>query len=124
MTAQIHLTLQMLACLSHKIVCTDQFNNHHNSTSAHSTSLRLAFLANIQQRRTLERDFIALNITNTQCPAYQKYTGTLQNTFSNSRYGVCIRGLAPGYHCSLCTIVSNKLDSGKAQEDKLSQSGL
>jgi len=27
MTAQIHLTLQMLACLSHKIVCTDQFNN-------------------------------------------------------------------------------------------------
>ena len=35
-----------------------------------------------------------------------------------------VSALEGGYHGSLCTIVSNKLDSGKVQEDKLTQSGL
>ena len=53
---------------------------YYYSIGTHSTSLWLAFLANIQQRRALEHGFIVLNSTSTHCHAYQKYTGSLQKT--------------------------------------------
>ena len=60
---KIHLIMWMLICFSHKIVHHHWFDSttgHYNSTS---TSLCSAFLASVQQGRTLECSFRVLNST-------------------------------------------------------------
>ena len=63
-------------CLAQLI---DSTTGPYNSPGTHSTSLYLALLASVEQRIALERAFIELYDTSTQCHAYQKYTRNLQN---------------------------------------------
>ena len=57
----------------------DSTTRHYStcSTYTHSTSLRLAFLASVQQGRALEHGFIVLNSVSMH--AYWKYTRNLWN---------------------------------------------
>ena len=57
----------------------DSPTRHHTNTGAHSSSLRLSFLAIVQQVRALECAFVVLNSTSTHCHAYRKYTGSLRS---------------------------------------------
>ena len=102
---KIHWIMQMLACLSHKVVhhWSTQQLDITNSTGMHSTGLWSAFLTSIQQGRALECAFVALNSTGIHCHAYRKYTRSLRNTgvsIIRTHIGGPMMSAIEGFHCS------------------------
>ena len=89
----------------------DSPTGHCTNTGMHSFSLWLFFPAIVQQRRPVERAFVALNGTSMHCHAYWKYTRNLwskdtsftQDTLDGTN-GVCIIEVplymvVPGFLC-------------------------
>ena len=96
----VHLPL-MQVCPPQLI---DSTTGYYNNIGSHSSSLWSAFLASVQQGRTLERTFVALNSMGVHCHAYQKYTRSLRNTnasFIWTRSNSPMVSAIEGFHCSI-----------------------